>query len=112
MRGKATRTMPPHVAVSKERQDFKDECTHLALATAGQRGLGALAATAVGIFAANTLSPAFRTSLGTSGKAALVVTPAFFTFFYVSQTTMNNCVRGKVWTEDPKTVEAGPVKDK
>lgn len=104
--------MPPHVGVSKERQAFKDECTSLALAAATQRGFGALAATAAGIFAANTFSPAFRTSLGTSGKAALVVTPAFFTFFYVSQTTMNNCVRGKTWTEDSKTAEAGSEKDK
>lgn len=56
-----------------ERQRHKEDCSALALREATKSAVGALVASGGGVFAANSLSPAFRRALGTSGKAALVV---------------------------------------
>mmetsp|Transcript_1234 Transcript_1234/g.3666 ORF Transcript_1234/g.3666 Transcript_1234/m.3666 type:complete len:105 (-) Transcript_1234:1568-1882(-) len=104
--------MPNQANLSQEREDRREQCTALAVREALKNGAFALAASGAGVFGANTFSPAFRNALGTSGKAALVVTPAFFTFFYVSQTTMNNCVRTTHWSDETAAAEAAMARDK
>lgn len=63
--------------LTAERQRHKEDCSNLAFREASKSSVLALLAAGSGVFAANTFSPAFRRALGTSGKAALVVRPAF-----------------------------------
>ncbi len=56
-----------------ERQKHKEDCSALALKEASKSAAGALVASVAGVGLANSFSPGFRRALGTSGKAALVV---------------------------------------
>lgn len=58
-----------------------------------QAGAAALAVTLPATFAASAYVPIVRRSLSVSSKTAVIVMPAFFTFFLVSDQTLLECNR-------------------
>ncbi|CAL8467573.1 g7111 [Coccomyxa elongata] len=80
------------------RKKTQEDCVHQSLVAGGKAAAWALATAGTVVFLANQYLPTFRTSLGVSGKTALIVSPAFGMYFLQSELTMNECARKRKWT--------------
>lgn len=78
-----------------EKRKCLEEAVGEAFKTAGWWLLGS----AIVVGAANKSWPAFRRSLGVSGKTALIVSPPFGMYFLKAELVMNECARRKTWKE-------------
>ena len=84
--------MSESVAAAAERRAAKQsECTTESVLAGSKASLQAFLASSAAVGASVAFSPAFKRATGTGTRTALVVSPAFFAFFLVSEHTSACC---------------------
>jgi len=88
------------------RKKTQADCVNESIKTGAKSAAWALATSGSIVLLANQFLPTFRTSLGVSGKTALIVSPAFLMYFLQAELTMNECARRRKWVEHARQQNA------
>ncbi|KAL3131951.1 hypothetical protein ABBQ38_007647 [Trebouxia sp. C0009 RCD-2024] len=94
-RGRKEATMSAGKVDEDRRKQIESDCVSEAWKIGAKSAATALGLAGAAVGGANYFFHGFRTSLGVSGKAALVVSPAFAMFWLYSELALHECSQKK-----------------